>query len=277
MTPAGMAAGLFEGRTALAWGLLPGERARVTPIRRQSGALICRVDEILSASPDRIPPRESHYLTCSPWQVMAYPAQAHWKRQILQELFPDIPLERFEEAEEIWAYRNKIEFGFTDEDGRLLLAFHQRGSPRRKLGLPEGCQLGTGVMIDAALEVVERLSERGVRAGVLKSLVVRGSRTTDEVLVALYVMSEDFPALDLELDRSAGLAIAFSDPRSPAASVVTRMMACRGRQELTERVAGLELSYPLEWSLPKPRGCFRAGDRGNPQACAGDQAVGGTL
>jgi 23S rRNA (uracil1939-C5)-methyltransferase len=107
----------------------------------------------------------------------------------------------------------------------------------------------------AALEVVEWLSERGVRAGVLKSLVVRGSRTTDEVLVALYVMSEDFPALDLELDRSAGLAIAFSDPRSPA-SVVTRMMACRGRQELTERVAGLELSYPLDGFFQNHVGVF---------------------
>lgn len=248
MTAAGMAAGRpqhGDGMEVCAWGVLPGERARVVGVGRQKGHRVCRAEEILRASPERIAPREAHYLSCSPWQVMDYPAQARWKRRILQELFSGLPLERLEEADPAWAYRNKLEFSFTERAGRLCLAFHERANPFRKLALPEGCLLGTAAMNAAALEIVERLAERGIGAGVLKSLVVRGSRATGQVILALYVMDERFPALELALERSAGIAIAFSDPLSPA-SVATKMLLQTGPQHLTERVAGLDLAYPID-------------------------------
>ncbi|HEV2387484.1 MAG TPA: methyltransferase [Candidatus Acidoferrales bacterium] len=234
-----------RGRDVLAWGVLPGERARVAVLARERGHRVCRAEEILRASPDRIAPREPHYLSCSPWQTMEYRAQAQWKRQILEELFSGIPLARFEEADPVWGYRNKLEFCFIEEGGRLRLAFHERASPFRKLALREGCQLGTAAMNVAALELTEQLAQRGVGAGAVKSLVVRGSRATGEVVLALYVMEERFPALDPALEQSAGIAIAFSDPLSPA-SVPTRMLSETGRQELTERVAGLDLAYPID-------------------------------
>jgi len=245
--PLGMAAAALpdEGGTALVWGVLPGERARVLPIRRQRENLLCRVEEILTASPDRIPAREAHYLSCSPWQVMKYPAQVQWKRQILQSLFPAIPLGRFVPADTVWGYRNKLEFNFTEEEGRLHLAFHERANRHRKLALPEGCRLGSEAMNAAALEVAGRLAARGTRADALKSLVVRGSAATGDVLIALYVTDESFSALDFPLERSAGQAIFYSDPLSPA-SVPTKVLARRGPQEFTERVAGLDLACPLE-------------------------------
>jgi 23S rRNA (uracil1939-C5)-methyltransferase len=248
MMASGMAAGHprhGSGQEVLAWGVLPGEGARVAPVVRQKGRRICRAEEILRPSPERIAPREEHYLSCSPWQVMDYPAQARWKRRILQELFSGIPLKRFEEADPIWGYRNKLEFSFTEQGGRLRLAFHERSNSFRKLALPEGCLLGTAAMNAAALEITGWLAERGIGAGALKSLVARGSHATGEVILALYVMDERFPQLDFTLERSSGIAIAFSDPLSPA-SVVTRMLAQTGRQDLTERVAGLDLAYPID-------------------------------
>ncbi|HVB34804.1 MAG TPA: RsmD family RNA methyltransferase [Patescibacteria group bacterium] len=247
-TPTGMAASATtdaRGRTALAWGVFPGERARVAPIRVQQGNLLCRVEEILAASPNRIPPREGHYLSCSPWQTMHYAAQVRWKRQILESLFPHVPLGRFVPAETIWGYRNKLEFNFTEDGGRLHLAFHERASRHRKLALPEGCRLAGETMNAAALEMVEHLNARGIGASSLKSLVVRGGAATGEVLIALYVMEERLADLNFQPERSAGLAIIYSDPLSPA-SVPTKILARRGPQQFTARVGGLELACPLE-------------------------------
>ncbi len=234
-----------DSRMALAWGVLPGERARVWPIRQQKGNLLCRAEEILTASPDRIAPREGHYLSCSPWQVMKYPAQVRWKRQILESLFPAVPLDRFVPADTIWGYRNKLEFSFTEDAGRLRLAFHERDSPRRMVALPEGCRLGSEAMNAAALEAVDRLGALGIGADRLKTLIVRGSAATGEALIALYVTDQSFAALDFPLERSAGQAVFYSDPLSPA-SVPTKLLRRHGPQEFTERIAGLDLVCPLE-------------------------------
>ncbi len=246
MTPQGMAsASLPGGRAAAVWGVLPGERVRVAPIRRRHGVLLCRLEGILTPSPDRIAPREPHYLSCSPWQVMTYAAQTREKRAILQSLFPEIPLDRFVEADTRWGYRTKLEFSFTEEQGRLELAFHERSSPFRKMALPDGCALAGAQMNAAAKEVVDRLRERGIRAQALKSLIVRASAATGEALAALYVMQEDLDPGDFRLERSAGFALIYSDPLSPA-SVSTAVLRREGAACLTERVAGLALDYPLD-------------------------------
>jgi 23S rRNA (uracil1939-C5)-methyltransferase len=246
-SPTGMAVAArpASGRPVFAWGVLPGERARVAPVRRKNGNLLCRAEEILLPSPDRIPPQEPHYLSCSPWQVMRYPAQVKWKRRILESFFPALPLDRFVEAETVWGYRNKMEFSFIEDGNSLRLAFHERASAWRKMALTEGCHLASDAMNEAALEVVEQLGARGLRAASLKSLIVRGSAATGETLVALYVTDPSFSGFDLRLARSSGLAIFYSDPLSPA-SVATKPLFRRGSQQFTERVAGLELACPLD-------------------------------
>ena len=248
LTPEGMAAAPMPetgDRVALAWGVLPGERARVLPMRRQKGALLCRLVELLRASPERVAPREDHYLSCSPWQVTRYGAQVEAKRRVLENLFPSVTLERFVAAERVWGYRNKMEFSFTEHEGRLQLAFHERGHSQRRLPLPEGCQLAGPAMNAAALEAVTWLATRGIRASAVKSLIVRGSRATGRVMVGLYVMDDNFPAGELTLERSAGWAVYYSDPLSPA-SVETRLLDRRGADHLVERVAGVDLAWPLE-------------------------------
>lgn len=255
MTPDGMAAGPLPApaqRLAVAWDALPGERALVLPLRRQHGVLLCRVEQILRSSPDRTPPREPHFLSCSPWQAMNYAAQLAWKRKILEDLFPGVALEFLAEAQTLWAYRNKMEFSFTEESGSLQLAFHQRGSSRRKVALPAGCALASEAMNRAALEILSRLAQRSIPSQALKSLIVRGSRATGEVLLGLYVMDPDLaqrmtPAwlLDPPISSSAGLSVFFSDPLSPA-SVPTRLLFRAGALHLVERIAGIDLAFPLE-------------------------------
>jgi 23S rRNA (uracil1939-C5)-methyltransferase len=248
LTPEGAAAAPMPetaGGLAVAWGVLPGERVRVLPMRRQKGALLCRLVEVLRASPDRVAPREDHYLSCSPWQVMRYGVQAEAKRRVLEQLFPSVALERFVATETVWGYRNKMEFSFTECQGRLQLAFHERGHSQRRLPLPEGCLLAGPAMNAAALEVVAWLAARGIRSSAVKSLIVRGSRATGQVVVGLYVMDENFSSGELKLERSVGWTVYYSDPLSPA-SVETRLLERQGEDHLVERVAGVDLAWPLE-------------------------------
>jgi tRNA/tmRNA/rRNA uracil-C5-methylase (TrmA/RlmC/RlmD family) len=242
--PDGASRGQSNGQPVLSWGVLPGERARLRRLRRRGRDWLCLPEEIFTAAPGRLPPREDHYLSCSPWQVFDYPLQVDWKQKLLAGLFPDCPQLAFHRAPQLWHYRNKLEFSFTEQHGRPVLAFHERWNPLGKVALPAGCALGRGALNRAGLAVANRLAELGVTAAQLKSLIVRCSRSEDTVVGALYVTDPAFPATDIRGPELAGLAVIFSDPQSPA-SVTTRELARFGTTLLGESVAGLPLEYDV--------------------------------
>jgi 23S rRNA (uracil1939-C5)-methyltransferase len=70
-------------------GALPGELIEIGPARRRSGRLEAEVLRILEKSSDRRDPPCPLYGTCGgcDWQHLAYPAQLHWKAEILRENF----------------------------------------------------------------------------------------------------------------------------------------------------------------------------------------------
>jgi 23S rRNA (uracil1939-C5)-methyltransferase len=249
----GMAVGSLVGEKAApvrAFGVLAGEKARVRVVRRRRGVLLAEPVELLVASPERVPPREAHYLSCSPWQVMAYDTQVAAKMSILENLFSqaagrEIRLNGFHRSRQEFGYRSKLEFSFTEEDGTLRLAFFRRFSPFRKITLEEGCALGTEAMNAAAKEVVAHLDAARLPASSLKSLVVRQSRTSGDVVTMLFVHGEDFPLRELPLARSAGFVLAASRRESPA-SVIVKILHQQGRVELEEEIAGLRLLYPFD-------------------------------
>lgn len=249
----GMAVGVSsggDGRTVQAFGVLPGEQARVRVIRRRRGILLAEPEELLVVSPERVPPREAHYLSCSPWQVMAYPTQVTAKRRILEELFSraigrGIRLDAFHPSAHEFGYRNKLEFSFTAQEGTLRLAFFARFGPYRRVALENGCALGTEAMNAAAEEVVSLLDRTRVPVAMLKSLVVRQSRTTGDVVTVLFVRGDEFPLTEFPLARSAGFVLAASHPASPA-SVLGKILHQQGCVELEEDLAGLRITYPFD-------------------------------
>jgi 23S rRNA (uracil1939-C5)-methyltransferase len=248
MDASGMAVGRSDAGEVAAFGAFPGERAAVELVRRKGGLRIGRVREILEAIPERIPPAETHYLSCSPWQGIRYPAQIEYKKKILQELFQQaagepVRPDGFFDSAEIFGYRNKLEFSFAAMEGRLRLAFFERWSHSRKLPLEEGCRLGTARMNAAALAILERLAQRGIEPQTLKSLVIRESRSNGDVFAALFVRDRAVAAADLAGQECSGFLIAWSDPRTPAA-VVSEVLVEQGRPTLTEKILDLEIEYP---------------------------------
>ena len=83
----GEALGFAAGRTVLATGILPGERAEVEEVRRQKGVVHARPRRILEPSPARVDPFCGYYGHCGgcQYQHIQYPDQVAAKVDILRE------------------------------------------------------------------------------------------------------------------------------------------------------------------------------------------------
>lgn len=249
IVPEGRTLGRHQGQVVFAYGVLPGERARVEVRKRKRTYLLCIPKEIIMPSPLRREPVENHYLSCSPWQIMDYKDQMRFKKTMLEEVFyqisrEEIRIDDFYPSEAPFRYRTKIEFSFTLKDGRIFLAFHERGSPFRKVPLKEGCILGSGRMNRVALSVVEALNREGVDIDDLKHLVVRESKGKGTVLAVLFVKKRDFDTAFIDrIEGMDGFVLVYSDPLSPT-SIITEVLAVEGKTYLEESILGRTFFYP---------------------------------
>lgn len=102
--------GRWEGRVVFVAGALPGERVRVRLHERRDAFARGSAEEILRASPDRVPPRVPG-ADNMPWQHIAYPAQLRFRRTILADQLakiaglPDAPVHETRPASAPWGYR----------------------------------------------------------------------------------------------------------------------------------------------------------------------------
>jgi 23S rRNA (uracil1939-C5)-methyltransferase len=249
IVPEGKSLGRHDGKVVFAWGVAPSETARVRVLREKRTFIEAELVEVLEGVAARGEAREGHWRACSPWQPLAYPWQVEAKRELLASIHRDLAraelnVDRFVPAEETHGYRTKIEFSLVDGDGGVSLAFHRRGEAGCFETAPDGCVLASDAMNRAAIAIARCLGEKGVRAHVVKSLVLRESKREGGCVAVLYVTERGFrtrlplsslPGLD-------GLVVAYSDPRSPV-SVATEVIAREGRDFLEERILGTRIRY----------------------------------
>jgi 23S rRNA (uracil1939-C5)-methyltransferase len=62
----GKTLGRHEGKVVFAYGVLPGETARVRVTMEKRNFMEAELLEVLTPAPGRIAPAEDHYLSCSP-------------------------------------------------------------------------------------------------------------------------------------------------------------------------------------------------------------------
>jgi 23S rRNA (uracil1939-C5)-methyltransferase len=178
---------------------LPGDtvRARVTKVQRRHAEALAT--EVLQPSPLRVEAPCAHYPTCGGcrFQDLAYEAQAAAKGEQVGDALRRIggigepPLEPILPAEEIFHYRNKLEYSFAQREDGPTLGFHKAGRWDEVLEI-EKCWLTTdlGNAIRNAVREWAR-AERLVaydqveHTGYLRHLVVREGRNTAQVLVQL--------------------------------------------------------------------------------------------
>jgi len=109
---------LDDGRKAFVGAGPPGERVTIRVTKKKSHLIEGAVTEVLEPSKERIAALDPEsYLSTSPWQIMTFDAEQHYKAALIEEAFElhDIVLpEKIEVCtDNITAhYRNKVEFSW---------------------------------------------------------------------------------------------------------------------------------------------------------------------
>lgn len=247
---------LDDGRKAFVWGGLPGETVTIRITKKKSHFVEGVVTEVLTASPERITPRDPEsYLSTSPWQIMPLASEQHYKAALIEEAFElhDIvlpePIDIF--CDDIpYGYRNKVELSWYSDsalDGTetLDLAFFRRGSKGKIV--VDGTSLARPEINQLARQVRDLLRTKQVTARQLKTLLIRCNQAGNCVW-QLYTKDRlgDVMSPDEATALSAqGGEIIYSDPRSPA-SRITERLACFGDPVLQDTILGVPFRYATE-------------------------------
>ncbi len=246
----GKALGRHDGKVVFAYGVLPGETARVRVTMEKRNFMEAELIEVLTPSARRVAPKEDHYLSCSPWQIMDYPLQAEIKKGLVEDLLYQttkeiVRLDKFYEAKTLFGYRTKIEYSFTIDNGKLAFAFHKRGNYRDMYSLPEGCALMSGATNVIALKILEALNTAGLTTSDLKTLIFREAKNTGERLAVLFLKRKDIALPEFRLEGLSGFIAAYSNPLSPMSSA-DEIISAWGNDFVTEKVCDTMLSYGFD-------------------------------
>lgn len=249
---------LEDGRKLFVWGGLPGEVVDVQLTKKKSNLAEGVVVEVITPAKERVNPRdEDSYLSTSPWQIVNFDTEQHYKAALIEEAFElhDIVLPEAIDVytdERDYAYRNKIEFSWywNKEDEQLDLSFYRRGT-HGKIPVTE-TSLARPEVNAAAVAIRDLLRTKAdVRAYMLKTLLVRCD-ANGHVAAQLYVKEESFvqltgPELEglKENGNIHGFELIFSNPKSPA-SVITKRLQAWGTTTLTDTILDVPFDYAVE-------------------------------
>ncbi len=221
----------MAGKKCLVWGGLPGETVQVQITKKKSNFVEGVVTEVLASSAERIAPQDPEsYLSTSPWQIMNFDAELHYKAALIEEAFElhDIvlpqPIGVWSDGVE-YGYRNKIEYSFWyDPDAdKLDLAFFRRGTHGR---IPvTHTSLASDAINSTAQTILASINQLKIDGRTLKTLLIRSSRAGD-VAWQLYVKDQDFGTAELVAtlgDLANRGEIIYSNPKSPASVITERL------------------------------------------------------
>ena len=252
----GQAIGTLEsGKKAMVWGGLPGELVEFKTTKKKSHFVEGVMTHVVEPSPERIAPLDpDSYLSTSPWQIMDFFAEQHYKAALIEEAFelhdivlPD-PID-IRTDNRTAHYRNKVEFSWygdtVGEQESLDLAFFVRGS-KGKVKI-DSCSLLPEPMMRLAHAIRDLLRTQAVTARSLKTLLIRCDQQGNCVW-QLYLKDKLADAISDEQASALpaqGGELIYSDPRSPA-SRITERLAAFGDIVLSDTVRGVPFHYATE-------------------------------
>jgi 23S rRNA (uracil1939-C5)-methyltransferase len=236
---------------------LPGDtvRARVTKVQRRHAEAV--MTELLAPGPVRVEAPCTHFPACGGcrFQDLEYAAQLEakeaWLGDSLRRIagIADPPLEPIVGAEEVFHYRNKMEYSFAPSDDGPVLGLHRAGRWDEVLGL-ERCWLTTdlGNAIRNTIQAwarEDRLDpyDQATAKGYLRHLVVREGRNTGQALVQLVTHERE----RFDRERLIEVLTAFPEVRSihwsvndtPAEVTNLPSLLLWGEEAIEEELGGL--------------------------------------
>lgn len=215
IVPGGQGIGTLEdGKKVFLWNALPGEEVEEFLItKKKSKYLEGIATKISEKSVFRMDAKDECFLSTSPWQILDYQFELKEKAGIVQECFRQNGIEI--EAPEVvtdekeWNYRNKMEYAlyWDNEEEKIRLAFHQRGS-HRKVPI-EKSSIERPEIYKAAEKTVLELNERREEARKYQSLILRSSQR-GEVSGGLYENGKAHPVFPSLSDEILGVSYNYS-------------------------------------------------------------------
>lgn len=216
-----------DGYVVFVPGAVPGDRVKARVYRKRKKFAEAALLEVLDPSPLRTEPKCSYFGTCGgcKWQHVNYQAQLDAKTQSVKESFehaggrPDVVVHPAMGAEDLYYYRNKMEFSFSagrwltpaeissgeDFNTSFALGLHVPGNFAKVLDLTE-CHLQSDWSASFVNAVRAFCLDNDWTAwhprkhtGYLRHLVVRQASNTDEIMVNLVTSHHD-------ADRMAAMA-----------------------------------------------------------------------
>lgn len=196
----------------------PGDTVRAQFNRKRSGVFKGRLEEVLTPSPLRQPPKCRHFGVCGGcrWQHISYEEQLRIKQESVEALFAhlkdsDTKVFPIEPCVSPWNYRNKMEFSFSsDAKGEKFLGLIMDSSNGKVVNLTE-CHLVNPWFADVVIAVrawwgTTHLSAYypPKNAGSLRTLTVReGMRTGDRLVMLTVSGNPDYALRQTDIDSFA--------------------------------------------------------------------------
>lgn len=243
----GQALGHALGRPIFVWNALPGEVVDVQLTRKNSKVCEGVATEVVQPSSVRIAPRESHWLSCSPWQIISRETEKEWKISLAREAYThvgvDVATLEYVESPSEFSYRNKIEWSFAlDKEGKVSLAFFGRGTHNRNA--VESCVLASDTITTISNRILDWVREQNIPLRSLKSLIVR-SADDGTAIAGLFLKDHlQFSAYPACANGLVGFHVYYSSHKSPA-SVIHGVLHTEGNELLNQTVCDTTLTHGL--------------------------------
>lgn len=239
----------LNGKAIFVWNALPGEEVEIEYIKNKKDYAEAVATKILKPSPDRIDPRDTHYLSTSAWQILREDREDEYKKQIAIETYKRIGAEIFSHANpdiisdpnNFYHYRNKMEFSFIqNETGVSSLAFFERG---KRIHSPAmGSELAEAIINETAQQILAWVNKHKISMRSLKSLIVR-SNGQGKAIAALFIKDQlTFPNYPELNDNFIGFQLYYSTHKSPA-SVPTKLLYRGGQDYLATSLKDTQLKF----------------------------------
>jgi 23S rRNA (uracil1939-C5)-methyltransferase len=199
-----------------------GDTVIVAPLKDNKRFSYAKVLKVEKPSSLRVNPRCPHFGTCGgcSLQNLSYEKQLTLKEQYLLETLKRvgkidtsaITITNIAPAPDIYYYRNKMEFCFTDNNGKTALGLKERISPFKRYSdeiIPiRECFIFSPIA-EKIFPLLEEFSsvtglksyQARTRSGFLKQLIVKESKTTKEVMVILTTRNMEIKTYGRALEK----------------------------------------------------------------------------
>ena len=243
----GSGVGRLHGFTVFVPNAVGGDiiKARITRVKKSFAE--AELVEIIEKSEQRTENDCTHFPECGGCQLrhMKYEAQLESKRQIVENAirriggFKDFTLQEVIGAENTYHYRNKAVFRAGYENGRVVCGFNAAKS--HNVVDTNGCLICNEAFSSIAASVAEHANKYNIppfdgKRGILKSVFVRSSRKTGEIVAVISVNAKRL----LHEDELVKMILSASDKVSGIALETNgNFSVLYGNETLTEEICGI--------------------------------------